>query len=558
MQFKHSKIDPKTASREEIKAEIERLTHQAKTYGNIEQSVKVFINSVYGALASQFFIGYNIKIAEAITLQGQELTKYAATILDKYFQNHWHKDKELHKKLGITKPVEKVNNPVIKYGDTDSCHKDTVIRTDKGNFTIEELYNSGNGDMGNTLKGHESVSVDKKVLNWSDELCSFYFAVPKRIIRHKVSKKKFKVTTESGKTVYVTEDHSLVFYRNAKQIKGTVHDAKPDDKILSVFEFINIENISHKLESFTIEQCEDFEDEYVYDIEIDDETHTFVANDMLIHNSVYGTFEEVVKSCGWEGDGTEFVLGLYHGRLTEYIQKCFDIFAEKYKTNNIQALELEKISASAIILAKKKYVLDLVWKDPGVTYNPQENLASSGIEIVQSSTPSFVRKHLNELLKIIFNEKKQLNIKKFVQELKTIKENFILCDVEDISKSTSIGDYEKFITQDKERLVIEPRCPIHVRAGGNYNYILNNSKWKNKYQLIKSSDKIRWFHSKPERQGETDVFAYQPGNFPHEFAPKIDYDTQFEKTIIDPINRFMVAMGYGKIPSNLIASTRLF
>lgn len=393
MQFKHTQIDPKTASREEIKAEIERLTHQAKTYGNIEQSVKVFINSVYGALASQFFIGYNIKIAEAITLQGQELTKYAATILNKYFQNHWHKDKELHNKLGITKPVEKVNDEVIKYGDTDS---------------------------------------------------------------------------------------------------------------------------------------------------------------------VYATFEEVVKSCGWEGDGTEFVLGLYHGRLTEYIQKCFDIFAEKYNTQNIQALELEKISASAIILAKKKYVLDLVWKDPGVTYKPQEKLSSSGVEIVQSSTPAFVRKHLNELLKIIFNEKKQLNIKNFITELKQIKENFILCDLEDISKSTSIGDYEKFITQDKEKLVIEPRCPIHVRAGGNYNYILNNSKWKNKYQLIKSGDKIRWFHSKPERQGETDVFAYQPGNFPHEFAPKIDYDMQFEKTIIDPINRFMVAMGYGKIPSNLITSTRLF
>ena len=30
-----------------------------------------------------------------------------------------------------------------------------------------------------------------------------------------------------------------------------------------------------------------FEDEYVYDIEMDDPTHTFIANDILVHNSLY-------------------------------------------------------------------------------------------------------------------------------------------------------------------------------------------------------------------------------------------------------------------------------
>ena len=31
----------------------------------------------------------------------------------------------------------------------------------------------------------------------------------------------------------------------------------------------------------------EFEDEYVYDIEVDDGSHTFIANDILVHNSVY-------------------------------------------------------------------------------------------------------------------------------------------------------------------------------------------------------------------------------------------------------------------------------
>ena len=39
-------------------------------------------------------MGYNIHVAEAVTLQGQDLIKYANSVLDDYFMNHWHLDKE--------------------------------------------------------------------------------------------------------------------------------------------------------------------------------------------------------------------------------------------------------------------------------------------------------------------------------------------------------------------------------------------------------------------------------------------------------------------------------
>ena len=48
-----------------------------------------------------------------------------------------------------------------------------------------------------------------------------------------------------------------------------------------------------------IEICECvgcFEDEYVYDIEMLDETHTFIANDILVHNSLYISYENLVKT----------------------------------------------------------------------------------------------------------------------------------------------------------------------------------------------------------------------------------------------------------------------
>ena len=45
----------------------------------------------------------------------------------------------------------------------------------------------------------------------------------------------------------------------------------------------------------SVEQLEDFDNEYVYDIEVDDNSHTFIANDILVHNSVYTTYGNLFR-----------------------------------------------------------------------------------------------------------------------------------------------------------------------------------------------------------------------------------------------------------------------
>ena len=48
-----------------------------------------------------------------------------------------------------------------------------------------------------------------------------------------------------------------------------------------------------------IEFCEcigEFEDEYVYDLEMMDDTHTFIADDILVHNSLYLSYDPLIKS----------------------------------------------------------------------------------------------------------------------------------------------------------------------------------------------------------------------------------------------------------------------
>ena len=141
--------------------------------------------------------------------------------------------------------------------------------------------------------------------------------------------------------------------------------------------------------------------------------------------------------------------------------------------------------------------------------------------------------------------------------MKKEKQEFLLDNIENVSMSSSISDYEKGVADDRKSLVFNDHCPMHVRAAGYYNFLINNSKWKNKYQLIKSGDKVRYYYAKNQEGGEN-VFAYLPGSYPVEIAPPVDYDMQFAKCIIDPLNRFIVAIGLPPISPELIVRTQLF
>ncbi|MCK9475562.1 MAG: Hint domain-containing protein [Candidatus Muirbacterium halophilum] len=150
-----------------------------------------------------------------------------------YWYNMWHLDTELHKNLGI-KNVTQINSKtenVSIYCDTDSTDYQTVIQTESERLTIEEWYNKNikNGSAGETMKGHESVLTSDKILNFDNEL---YYANVKRIIRHKVSKPKWKLKTKSGKEITITNDHSMIVFRNGEKLEVKPSEVLKTDKIL--------------------------------------------------------------------------------------------------------------------------------------------------------------------------------------------------------------------------------------------------------------------------------------------------------------------------------------
>lgn len=375
-----------------LKEKIERLTSLKNELKNEEQAIKLTMNSIYGAIGNSWFVCFNPEVAEAVTLQGQDLIKHSEKILHKYFHDFWHKDKELHDKLGLTN-VKKIHKPMVVYGDTDSN---------------------------------------------------------------------------------------------------------------------------------------------------------------------YVTFQEVVASCeGWKGSDKDLILSINENRLVGYLKKCFDIYAEKWGTDNYQDFEMETLSINGIFLGKKKYVTNIVYSD-GVHSEPLTSIKTTGVEMVKGGTPSFVREKLIYLTKFIFSKGGSFELREFVQELKKIKTDFKAQEPENISVAVNLNNYEKFVLNDTTALEVAKGCPIHVRASAYHNYLLNSTKYKDKYPLIGSGEKVRFYFVKVKNAGDNNVFAYSQGTHPYEFAPPIDFDQQFTKTILDPINRFIEVMGHNPISPNLFTINTLF
>ena len=59
----------------ELEAKIKSMEHESLMNYNLEQAIKLAINSIYGAFANDYFHFRSTDIAETVTLQGQDAIK---------------------------------------------------------------------------------------------------------------------------------------------------------------------------------------------------------------------------------------------------------------------------------------------------------------------------------------------------------------------------------------------------------------------------------------------------------------------------------------------------
>ena len=224
---------------------------------------------------------------------------------------------------------------------------------------------------------------------------------------------------------------------------------------------------------------------------------------------------------------------------------CDELYGPRHG-KNIHNFELETISRSGIYLKKKKYLKGLVFNKGKFLKEPK--ISGTGIEIIKSTTPKLCREILTDLMRSLMfefddstQESRDSYIMFFNEKLSQYRKKFYSAPIEDISQSVGIGDYKKYVANDTTFLELEKQCPVSVHAIARYNYLAHKNGQDNKRQY---TGKIKYYNIRLGGKDHIGYFGYPAGELP-DWAPQIDKLTQWQKNVVDPINRFLEVM---KIP----------
>lgn len=253
----------------------------------------------------------------------------------------------------------------------------------------------------------------------------------------------------------------------------------------------------------------------------------------------------------------DFIQGLDFFRYGQYFKDCLENYANSFGVENKEDFELERISESMINIAKKKYICHITYED-GIPFERLSYLYPKGVELVRSSTPAFAREKIVGIVKYLFSHPDTFNIKDLLKLVKNLRKEFELADIDDISMQSSCSNYDIKVLNDKSLpLQFVSGAHFAVKSAAHYNYLLSQNKdWQQKYEFIKSGTKIKYYVCKDK--SITDMFAYIRGSLPMEFAPPIDYDTQFEKSILSPVNSIIEPLGMPEITKRLSVVMDIF
>ena len=200
----------------------------------------------------------------------------------------------------------------------------------------------------------------------------------------------------------------------------------------------------------------------------------------------------------------------------------------------------EGIADTGIWVAKKRYAMN-VWDNEGVRYK-EAKLKVMGLEIVRSSTPAPVREWLKEAVSLCLNQDEK-DLQNYVEET---WQKFKELPPEDIAFPRGCNNIDRYVSRET---VYTKGTPMHVRGALVYNHLVRTQKLENKYQIIQDGDKIKFIYLKEPNHVKENTVAMN-GQMPKEFDLHryIDFDTQFQKAFLDPLNTIVESLNWNTRP----------
>ena len=280
------------------------------------------------------------------------------------------------------------------YSDTDSVIGETIIKVNGKNIKIEDLWNN----YGEIIDSNKEVK-DTKSLNLFTESVNNNFKIESKritnVIRHKVSKKLYKVKLYDGdiiKEVIITEDHSIMCKRGDILLEIKIGEIKDGDKLLYRVNYTLLKEVDR----YEIEEVE-HEETYVYDIEVED-NHNFFGNDILVHNSAY-VLIKLPFSKTKDIQQTVIYCQAIAERLNKSYQKALELYFYRasnwHPEFNAMNFKSEVIAFKGFFGAKKFYGLGIIWKEG--TFYDELDLKTTGGQIKKADITRVTKEMLSEI-----------------------------------------------------------------------------------------------------------------------------------------------------------------
>ena len=262
-------------------------------------------------------------------------------------------------------------------------------------------------------------------------------------------------------------------------------------------------------------------------------------------DSVYLRLGNLVdKVCGnkSKSEVVEFLDKASEEIILPFIKKQYDKLASMMNAyENKMVMDRECIADKAVWTAKKRYMMR-VHDSEGVRYD-EPKLKIMGIETTRSSTPQVVRDNLKTGINLILTSDE----KTVIGFINDFRDKFYSLDPEEVAFPRGVNGMNKY---KDLTLIYKKSTPIAVKGSLIYNYYIDKMKLGKKYRNIIDGDKIKFLHLKTPNPlggicGKDQVIAF-PNSLPKEFELKqfIDYDTQFEKSFLEPIKNILEKIGW--------------
>jgi hypothetical protein len=228
----------------------------------------------------------------------------------------------------------------------------------------------------------------------------------------------------------------------------------------------------------SVEQIGEFEDEWVYDLEIDDEdspdeiTQTFFANDILVHNSCFFSawkyFKDNKIQFGWT---KEDVTALYDevARQTNdsFPDKMNEMFHSGIERGSIIQAGRELVGTRGLFVAKKRYAV-LIYDSEGKRVDvdgKSGKLKVMGLEIKRSDTAKVIQDFLEECVEFVLAGGDNEGLKKKIQDFRVVFKSLPAWEKGTPKASNKLTAY----TEEFQKLGKKAKLPGHIRASVNWN-----------------------------------------------------------------------------------------